>query len=160
MRALVMSDIHGEDLTLRWLLEQAWKLVGHVDAYICLGDGVRDFQRVENFIRNHDPYALMYAVRGNCDMAVGDVPERMIIPFGGARLYLTHGHLLHVKQTLARLQLAARQENCSVALYGHTHVRDVDSSGPLLVNPGAAKDCYLALLEVRDGRPQAQLLEF
>ena len=47
LRALVLSDIHGDDTGLRWLLEQVWKDVGPIDAYLCLGDGVRDFERVE-----------------------------------------------------------------------------------------------------------------
>ena len=52
LRALVLSDIHGEDTTFRWLLEQVWRDVGPIDYYLCLGDGVRDFQRVEGFIRH------------------------------------------------------------------------------------------------------------
>lgn len=160
MRALVMSDIHGDDFTLRWMLEQAWKLVGHVDAYICLGDGVHEFQRAENFIRAHDEQALMYCVRGNCDFAVGDVPERMIISFGGANIFLTHGHYYRVKSTMTYLRDAAREAECPIVLYGHTHHAEVDTSGPLMINPGAAKDNRLALIEVNNGKPRVQLLEF
>ena len=98
-RALIFSDIHGETTTLRWLLEEVWKQVGPIDAYICLGDGVRDFERVEGFIRQRDEHATMYAVRGNNDFAVAP-PERMIIEFGGAKMYLTHGHFLKVRSTL------------------------------------------------------------
>ncbi len=160
MRALVMSDIHGDDFTLRWMLEQAWKFTGPVDAYICLGDGAHDFQRLESFIRRHDEHALMYCVRGNCDFTAGDLPERMIIAFGGANIFLTHGHYYHVKSTLSSLRDAAQEANCSIALYGHTHRADVDTSGPLLINPGAAKDGRLALLAVSNGKPLVKLLEF
>jgi len=160
MRALVMSDIHGDDFTLRWMLQEAWKFVGPVDAYICLGDGANDFQRLENFIRSRDEHALMYCVRGNCDFAAGDVPERMVISFGGANIFLTHGHNYHVKSTLDYLRCAAQDANCSVVLYGHTHQAEIDTAGPLMVNPGSVKDYHLALLAVSDGKPLAKILEF
>lgn len=159
MRAIILSDIHGEDTMLRWLLEQAWKEVGPVDAYICLGDGVRDFVRVENFIRKRDAHAVMYTVRGNCDMAVGDVPDSMTISFGGANIFLTHGHRYAVKSTMSYLRDAARENGCSIALYGHTHCPDMDTSGPLLINPGAASKSRLAVLEVNEGRPRVNLMD-
>ena len=62
IRALILSDIHGESNNLRWLLEEVWKQVGPIDAYICLGDGVRDFDNAEAFIRRRDEHATMYAV--------------------------------------------------------------------------------------------------
>ena len=55
MKAIVLSDIHGDDTTLRVTLEKAWPRTGPVDAYFCLGDGVRDFERVEMFIRAAPP---------------------------------------------------------------------------------------------------------
>lgn len=160
MRALVMSDIHGDEFILRWMLEQAWKFVGPVDAYICLGDGASEFQRLENFIRRRDENAVMYCVRGNCDLAVGDMPDRMIVSLGGAKVMLTHGHMYRVKFGLDILRKAAQEAGCSVVLYGHTHRADIDASSPLMVNPGAAKDCHMALLAISDGKPLAKLLDF
>ena len=96
-RALILSDIHGEENNLRWLLEEVWKTVGPIDAYICLGDGVRDFERAESFIRNRDEHATMYAVRGNCDF-ISSCPERLMIHLGGLKSmglpYLRIGGLL------------------------------------------------------------------
>ena len=89
-RALILSDIHGEENNLRWLLEEVWKTVGPIDAYICLGDGVRDFERAEGFIRNRDAHATMYAVRGNCDF-VTNYPDRLVIHLGGLKVYMTTG---------------------------------------------------------------------
>lgn len=59
MRALVLSDIHGEESQLRWMLEETWKMTGKIDGYFFLGDGVDDFAQAENFIRRRDPDALM-----------------------------------------------------------------------------------------------------
>ena len=55
MRALVLSDIHGEESQLRWMLEETWKMTGKIDGYFFLGDGVDDFAQAENFIRRRDP---------------------------------------------------------------------------------------------------------
>ena len=85
IRALILSDIHGESNNLRWLLEEVWKQVGPIDAYICLGDGVRDFDNAEAFIRRRDEHATMYAVRGNCDF-VANYPERLVIHLGGLKI--------------------------------------------------------------------------
>lgn len=159
MRALVVSDIHGDVTTLRWLLERAWQQAGPIDAYIFLGDGVRDFAQVENFIRARDEHALFYAVRGNCDFAV-DVPDRLVVDIGGAKCFLTHGHYQRVKSTLYDLKDAARDAGCAIALYGHTHIADVETGAPMCINPGSAADERCALLEVVGVRPRVQLLNF
>ncbi len=159
MRALIVSDSHGDLSTLRWLIEMAWKQTGPIDLYICLGDGVREFGHIENFVRERDDHALFYAVRGNNDVAV-DAPPRMVIDLGGVKCFLTHGHYHHVKSTLTYLKDAARDAGCSIALYGHTHIADVETGAPMCINPGAAADDRCALLEVTDGRPRVQLLNF
>lgn len=160
MRAIVLSDSHGEDNTLRWLLEQCWKQVGPVDAYIHCGDGARDFQRLGNLIRRRDEHALLYAVCGNCDFGVHDVPEFQLLSIGGANVFVTHGHLYHAKSTLTYLDEAARQQGCSITLFGHTHTACVETRGTLMVNPGSAADGRLALLEINAGAPRVNLLSF
>ncbi len=156
MRALIVSDIHGDLTTLRWLLEMVWQQVGPIDAYICLGDGARDFAHVENFIRARDEQALMYAVRGNCDWGV-DLPDRLIVDIGGAKCFVTHGHMQRVKSTMYYLKDAARDAGCSIALYGHTHCADIETGVPMCINPGSAADDRCALLEVTDGKPRVKL---
>ena len=74
MRALVLSDIHGEESQLRWMLEETWKMTGKIDGYFFLGDGVDDFAQAENFIRRRDPDALMLDVRGNNDFCCPNAP--------------------------------------------------------------------------------------
>ena len=37
MRALVLSDIHGEESQLRWMLEETWKMTGKIDGYFFAG---------------------------------------------------------------------------------------------------------------------------
>jgi putative phosphoesterase len=157
LRALILSDIHGETTTLRWLLEEVWKQVGPIDAYICLGDGVRDFDNAEGFIRNRDEHATMYAVRGNCDFTAAH-PDRLVIHLGGLKIYLTHGHIHRVKGGLDYLRSAAREAGADIALYGHTHRANVEYTTPWLLNPGAAENDCCALLEIENGKPHVKLL--
>ena len=159
MKAIVLSDIHGDDTTLRAMLEKAWRDTGHVDAYFCLGDGVRDFDRAEGFLRQHDPNAIMYAVKGNNDFGV-DEPYSRVVRFGGASIYMTHGHRENVKMTMLSLDLAAQQADCAIALYGHTHCPDVETRRTMMINPGAACNGRLALLEVEDGQARVSLLRY
>ena len=157
MRALILSDIHGETTTLRWLLEEVWKQVGPIDAYICLGDGVRDFDNAEAFIRQRDEHATMYAVRGNCDFTAAH-PDRLVIHLGGLKIYLTHGHIHRVKGGLDYLRSAAREAGADIALYGHTHRANVEYTTPWLLNPGAAENDCCALLEIDNGKPHVKLI--
>ena len=157
IRALILSDIHGETTTLRWLLEEVWKQVGPIDAYICLGDGVRDFDNAEAFIRQRDEHATMYAVRGNCDFTAAH-PDRLVIHLGGLIIYLTHGHIHRVKGGLDYLRSAAREAGADIALYGHTHRANVEYTTPWLLNPGAAENDCCALLEIDNGKPHVKLI--
>lgn len=158
-RAIVLSDSHGDESGLRWLLEQCWRYVGPVDAYFHCGDGARDFQRLERFIRARDEQALLLGVKGNCDY-FDDVPETRVVPLGSARLLLTHGHRFQVKRTYAALDIEAAQNGCQGALFGHTHQPLVEQRQTLLVNPGSAADGHLAVLTEADGHLTAEIMDF
>ena len=159
MRVLIMSDSHGDDFGLRWLLEECWKLTGPIDAYIHLGDGALDFQRVENFIRTRDPHALTYQVKGNCDMGV-DLPEVQEIALGGVKLLATHGHRYQVKSTFTPIDVEAHHRGCAAALFGHTHQAYIEQRRTLLVNPGSARGDTLAMLKIENGTVSAEIMHF
>lgn len=159
-RALILSDIHGMEGDLRWMLEETWKMTGKIDAYLFLGDGVDDFARAEGFIRRRDENAMMYAVRGNNDFCCQNEPYHRVVELGGIRVYMTHGHLERVKMTRTYLCERAREEGCAIALYGHTHEADMQTGVPMLINPGAVCLEKMALLEVEDGRPRVKMLVF
>lgn len=160
MRCIVLSDSHGQDGNVRWMLEQCWKTAGPVDCYIHCGDGAYDFQRLENFIRARDEHAAMYNVRGNCDFGIPELKEREILSLGGARVLVTHGHFYHVKSTLTYLDNASREHDCSIVLFGHTHQPTMEMRHALLINPGSAADGRMALLEINDGNPRVNLLAY
>lgn len=160
MRCIVLSDSHGHDGNVRWMLEQLWKTTGPVDCYIHCGDGAYDFQRLENFIRARDEHAALYNVRGNCDFGIEGLQEKQVLSLGGARVLVTHGHRYHVKSTLTYLDDAARENGCTLALFGHTHQPTMEMRHALLVNPGSAADGRMALVELNDGKPRVNLLSF
>ncbi len=157
MRALVLSDLHDQPDRAANLITQMRNKFGKMDAYIFLGDGAYYLPRITETIRPRDPEAKIYSVKGNNDLLCSD-PNTLIIEFGGAKMYLTHGHLLRVKWGLDKLKYAALEANCTIALYGHTHLADVETGVPMCINPGAAEDGRIALLEVEDGKPRVQLL--
>ncbi len=158
MRALVISDSHGAVGTLRWMLQEAWRQTGPVDAYLCLGDGAEDVRYLEPYLLAHDPRARVEMVRGNNDFDCPSLPYQKVLTLGGARILMTHGHHLRVKSTYLYLRDAAREADCTVALFGHTHQAVVEPGVPLLMNPGCAMDGRLAVLDVENGRPRVNLL--
>ena len=159
MKAIVCSDIHGEGARLQACLERLWAEAGPVDAYLFCGDGMADFREAKGLLRTHDPEAALYCVAGNCDADCG-APEAAEVTLGGVRLLLTHGHRQYARLTRRLLDRAARKAGCAMCVYGHTHVPEVRPGKVLRLNPGAAKDGCLALLEIAGGVPTARLYSF
>ena len=55
------------------------------------------------------------------------------------KILLTHGHEFYVDFELNTLLNFARQQECSLAVFGHTHVPlTKEANGIFLVNPGSA----------------------
>lgn len=143
MRLIVTSDSHGRTN----LLGQAISSV-ETDGIVHLGDHYKDIERLH-------PDIPVYAVGGNCD--VGGEPERLI-ELEGKKIFMTHGHLYHVKSELQSLAHRAQSLGAHVALYGHTHIPGYEYFGRTLVlNPGAVcgsrlnGKCTFAVLEWKRG---------
>lgn len=129
MKLLILSDEHGDFLSLDAVLEQN----RDIDALIFLGDGMRDIET----LTQERPDLRIYAVRGNCDYA-SYAPADGLAPFGGVLFYYTHGHMYDVKSTHQRLAAAAAARGAQVALFGHTHKRAFCRVDDVcLFNPGA-----------------------
>lgn len=129
MRVLVVSDVHGKLNLLREAIE-AQPTARDV---IFLGDGLRQVEDVMELY----PDRTFYTVPGNCDFGAKGIPIRQET-FGGKRFYFTHGHLHGVKSGLYRLDLAAREAEADIALFGHTHVAYEEyADGLYLFNPGS-----------------------
>lgn len=131
MRVLVVSDVHGD---FRGLCE-AIEAQPTAKAVIFLGDGIRQAEGAADRYPDRD----FYLVPGNCDFGSTAIPIRQET-FGGKRFYFTHGHCHDVKYTLYRLELAAREAEADIALFGHTHSPYEEYvDGLYLFNPGSLR---------------------
>ena len=155
MKAILMSDTHGDAVGVRWILNQAWIRTGYVDAYFHMGDGAMDFLALKPYLLAHDPDASLYGA-----FYAPNVEQAPVVPLGGTRIFMTLGHYFSVKSTLDILDEEAESQGCTIALYGHTHRPAMDMGRTLMINPGSAQDGRIAFLEVDEGRPRIQLWNF
>lgn len=119
---IVFSDIHSDKHSLSKIKE----LVAKCDGVFFAGDGYSLAKTLGG---------ELYAVGGNCDL--GGSPE-LVAEIEGVRILLTHGHRYGVKSSLLSLTLRAKEFNCSLAIFGHTHMPFCSQeNGVFLLNPGA-----------------------
>ncbi len=148
MKILVLSDSHSVLGLMRRYIS-----VVRPDAVIHLGDHYDDGEA----IRQENPHIAFHQVPGNCDRYRCPDWIKPILCYDvcGVRLYMTHGHLHHVKQTLLRLLADARALEASAVLYGHTHVADChrEEDGLWVLNPGACGSWggSAGIIEVENG---------
>ena len=152
MKILVLSDSHSGLSFMR----RAIRCI-KPDAVIHLGDYFDDAEAMAE----ENPHIRFHMVPGNCDRyrMVRHEPEILCYDVCGVRLYMTHGHNHHVKQTLLRLLADARSAGASAALYGHTHIADChqESDGLWVLNPGACGSSggSVGLIEVENNQIKA-----
>lgn len=146
---LIFSDIHGSASSLLKLKH----LMTEFDGALFAGDGIG---KLSDFTEKE-----FYRVGGNCDFSGAD---ELTLELDGVRILLTHGHIYGVKYRFDALVQRAKELDCTVAVFGHTHkplvtVRD----DVLLVNPGSCKGGYdsstYAVLIISDGKTGAMINE-
>lgn len=129
MRIIVISDSHGRTGAIDKVLASQTE----AEYVFFLGDKVEDIEDFE-FIY---PNKKFFVVSGNCDYN-SFLPTSSVETVGGVRIFYTHGHTLGVKYTYENLIKSAKQNNCQIALYGHTHVSKIlYEDGVYIVNPGS-----------------------
>ena len=145
-RVGVFSDSNGDCAALAQLLAK----MGPLHAVCFLGDVASDADYLRTQLADRPGSPVLYAVRGNNDLA-SRLPDHLLIELGGKRIWMEHGHRCPSPMTLA---LRAREQGAQIALFGHTHQPLCEyAQGVLLLNPGSAgNDC-------RGGRARASVLE-
>ena len=160
-RLLVLSDSHGNYRIMMNILMQYGP---GCDAFIFCGDGITDLAEVletadsdQNFraclppviafVRgNGDPdtFPLSFDVGKNNPLAKGllkgtlIVPSRQILCVNNTNFYITHGHNEGVYYSKDLLGMQSKYSECTVALYGHTHIAEEDDEGSVkFINPGS-----------------------
>ena len=126
-KIIVVSDSHGN----RKALDSLDGIFSESDMIVHLGDTSSD----GGYIRGRYPDKTV-VINGNCDiMSVGE--SERIINCEGVNILACHGHIYSVKSTLSRLAKRAKELDCRLALYGHTHdARETEIDGVTLLNPG------------------------
>ena len=148
MKILVMSDSHSGISFMR----RAANAV-KPQAIVHLGDHFDDGET----IAQEFPHIRVHQVPGNCDAwrMLRYEPPVKCYDVCGVRLFMTHGHEHHVKQTLVRLLQDARSMGAKAALYGHTHVADChrEEDGLWVLNPGSCGSTggSVGLIETENG---------
>ena len=146
MKALVLSDSHGDTEALSHIISSNIHAVGHV---IHLGDGCGDMA----LFSYRYPEVSFHVVSGNCDCAPA-FPEKRIAEIGGKKILIAHGHRYGVKTSYDRICYAAQEAGADICLFGHTHVPvTFEYEGILFMNPGAV--CARG-----NGRPQYGIIDF
>ena len=133
MNILVLSDSHS---SLRFMKRCVEKI--KPDAIVHLGDHYDDGEILAEMY----PHLTVHQVAGNCDKYRAPVGAREMLCYklGGVMVYMTHGHLFHVKLGIGALTAEARRFGAQAVLYGHTHVPDChqEDDGLWVLNPGSA----------------------
>ena len=136
----ILSDTH---LNLS-AIETILPILKESDYVIHLGDHYTDMDAYERILGSK-----LYRVNGNCDY--GKLKE-IELEIEGNHIFATHGDLYSVKSTKIKLVQEAKKRNCNIALFGHTHVSEIETiDGVLIINPGcmtryASKSfCYLVI---------------
>lgn len=141
-RLLLVSDAHGNSRQAEALLKRFG--ADRPDALLFAGDGA-------DIVPLLSTLAPVYAVKGNCDPD-SNLPLEISMEFAGHKLLLTHGHRQRVKQNLDLLSACAKENEATIAIYGHTHHQGMDLVNRVfLINPGTLWEGQYALLTLREG---------
>lgn len=143
MRIVVLSDSHRNK---RNLFEAIEKHMDSTDLFIFLGDGEDDFDNVLLLY----PKLKYERVCGNCDW--GSVhPFYKEIKAGGKGIFFSHGHPFKVKFGYEMIINEARQRECDIVLFGHTHNQyTAYDDGLYIMNPGSIASGEYGIIDIID----------
>lgn len=129
LRLVIISDSHRRQGTVDKIISLE-KEASHI---FFLGDVTSD---IEDFDIIY-PDKKFHIVSGNCDF-MSRYPLGDIAIIGTHRVFYTHGHLYGVKSGIGAITQKARQLDCDIALFGHTHISHTSyENGIYVVNPGS-----------------------
>lgn len=128
MKVLIVSDTHGRDGTLKYLLEQ----VKPIDMLIHCGD----VEGSEDYIRTLAGCPA-HIVAGNNDFFC-DLPKEEEFLIGKYRVLLTHGHYYYISMGAQMIKEDAKARGFDIVMFGHTHRPYLEQDkGITVLNPGS-----------------------
>ncbi|MCQ2454618.1 MAG: metallophosphoesterase [Clostridia bacterium] len=130
MRLLVISDSHKRSSIVDRIIRKE-ENAKHI---FFLGDIVGD---IEDLVYEYTDRNF-YIVAGNCDY-FSDIKAFDFAEISGKKILFSHGHTFGVKSgNTGTLKKIAKENGCDIALYGHTHIANIEyDDGLYLVNPGS-----------------------
>lgn len=103
-----------------------------IDMVIHCGDYVEDAAEFRN-----KTGAKVVSVPGNCDGSF-DENDMTILETEAGDVLITHGHMLGVSHSQAKIYYRAAEADCIACIYGHTHIPvNTEWEGVHLINPGS-----------------------
>ena len=154
-RVLVVSDSHGRNNNLYNVMERVMP-----DLILHLGDSEDMEDEIEAVAD-----CPVVIVRGNCDYGF-TLPEHVVVTLGRHRALLVHGNHQGVGFGLENLVKFAKESDCDIAMFGHTHVPEItEEDGITIYNPGSIslprqsgrKPTFMILDVDKDGEVHAAL---
>jgi putative phosphoesterase len=96
-----------------------------------------DCETEVNLFRRKNPSVDMRYVRGNNDY-YSNAPLSLVVDVPGARIFCAHGNRHNVYSGTEIIAAAARNLDCVVACFGHTHrYFETYEDGLYILNPGS-----------------------
>lgn len=130
MKLVLFSDSHGNVANMEDVVR-----LERPDRILHMGDLARDAEELSHRF----PDIPVTYVPGNCDGRRADLPDQRVFTLEGVRIFMTHGHVYHVKAGIGAAVRAAREAGAQLLCFGHTHEALCEfQNGMWLVNPGAA----------------------
>lgn len=156
MQVAVLADTHipkrAKDLPAR-----AWELIKSCDCIIHAGDVL-----TSEFLCRLQAVAPLYAVRGNNDSTLMNLPETLEFTLDGVNIAVIHDSG-DKKGRAGRMK--RRFPAAHVVVFGHSHVPCSElHQGQLLLNAGSATDRRrqpfhsMAVLHINGGVAEAELI--
>ena len=135
----LLSDSHGsrgrvEDLVFS----------NNFDYIFFMGDGLRDLDNIED--------DKIKKVSGNCDLFNWEAITQFL-EIEGFKIMLTHGHEYRAKLTPLLMLKKAKENDCQIVCYGHTHKQICEEIDNIyLINPGSFKNNDYAILSLQKNK--------
>ena len=125
MKMLVMSDTHGDS----HVIEKVKGFYPEIDIVVHCGDSELPY--------SHEALEGLKKVRGNCDREKA-FPEEEMFTVHDVKIFVTHGHLFNVKNSILSLSYRAKEVGAQIVCFGHSHILGAEKMDDILfLNPGS-----------------------
>lgn len=144
MKIIVISDSHGH-------FKEMLSVVEKEKAEIIFFAGDHSVDCIElSYVKKDIKY---YIVKGNTDINDYSTPDNLEVEMGGIKIFLTHGHQFYVKNGYSEIENEAEKREAKLVIFGHTHFPYInEKSGIVYFNPGALKDRFYGVVDIKNGK--------